>query len=534
MKDNDGDNHAKSTLYIDHVALDVKEVTEISTLEGDVSREKKEGQPGGTAQRRSSDPFDDSLLHRAVADGGRWAYGVMFVEVWVQNEITQFFRPESGWWIDPVFHSDCGENCKICRLTNPKRKDFLKPEPLFPGEGLPGVLCVQIDTAASTDAVAWREIKTVAGDPDQPWNPRLQQLAEIGLGWAAAVPFNCHGQKGIVVYMAKASVSMTRFQSSSNELYLQAASSLIGAAYALRQPRLQMQNDRTQFASVMRRVRRKIIMAHRLGINLKDDRLKDDTKENVWLSESSSFRSILESKRFEHCKKGVEFVGKKVTTVVIKSKGAGRQPPPATNWEQSAYTFIGCFITLLMLCRLNVYLFDEHGSDFTIVLGYVHVLMLHFACARSTNMISFISPFLFPLGSPFGALVTLLYGLTSAPASQPRSAIAGQTIAMTISLAVSYADNMSIWMRQALATSLAVAAMAKMGVTHPPAGAAALLFASGSFGWGNMLFVLVGNVIAIGAATLINNFSEYRQYPTFWSFHYTFDCIRGYDRGKTD
>jgi CBS-domain-containing membrane protein len=149
-------------------------------------------------------------------------------------------------------------------------------------------------------------------------------------------------------------------------------------------------------------------------------------------------------------------------------------------------------------------------------------------------MISFLAPFLLPLGSPFGALVTLLYGLTSAPASQPRSAIAGQTIAMTISLAISYADNVSIWMRQALATSLAVATMAKLGVIHPPAGAAALLFASGSFGWGNMLFVLVGNVIAIGAATLINNFSEYRQYPIFWGLQYTIDYIRGYDQGKTD
>jgi CBS-domain-containing membrane protein len=144
-------------------------------------------------------------------------------------------------------------------------------------------------------------------------------------------------------------------------------------------------------------------------------------------------------------------------------------------------------------------------------------------------MISFLFLFIFPLGSPFGALVTLLYGLTSAPASQPRSAIAGQTVAMTISLVISYADNISIWMRQALATSLAVAAMAKLGVMHPPAGAAALVFASGSFGWGNMLFVLVGNVIAIGAATFINNFSEYRQYPIFWGLHCSTQSISSED-----
>jgi CBS-domain-containing membrane protein len=125
-----------------------------------------------------------------------------------------------------------------------------------------------------------------------------------------------------------------------------------------------------------------------------------------------------------------------------------------------------------------------------------------------------------------------LYGLTAAPASQPRSAICGQIISKTIALAVSYADNMSIWMKQALATSLAVAAMAKMGVIHPPAGAEALLFASGSFGWGNMLFVLVGNIIAIGASTIINNVSDYRQYPTFWGFQHTIDVIKGYSYGR--
>jgi hypothetical protein len=364
MEDN-GVDIAEGTQKRDHIVLDVEEqVTKESTSDEDVSQEKKETHAGGTVQRRSSDPFDSSLLHRAVADAGRWAYGVMFVEVWVQNDITQLVRPEGGWWIDPVFHVDCGEDCKICRLTNPARKDFLKPEPLFPGEGLPG--CLLVDTAVSADAVVWREIKTVVEDPDQPWNPRLQQLGEIGLGWAAAVPFNCHGEKGIVVYMAKASVSMVRFQSSNNELYLKAASTLIGAAYGLRQPRLQMQNDRAQFASVMRRVRKKIINAHRLGINLSDGTMAN--KGNV------TVRKRVKLKRFEQWKN----VGKKVTALVIKSKGAGRQPPPAFNWEQSIWTFAGCFMTLLMICRLNVHLFDEHGSNFTIVLGYVplHVLVL--------------------------------------------------------------------------------------------------------------------------------------------------------------
>jgi CBS-domain-containing membrane protein len=112
--------------------------------------------------------------------------------------------------------------------------------------------------------------------------------------------------------------------------------------------------------------------------------------------------------------------------------------------------------------------------------------------------------------------VTLLYGLTAAPASQPRNAILGQVISLTISLAVSYIDSMEIWMRQSLATSLAVTCMVKLGITHPPAGASALIFSSGLLDWTHMLMMIVGTVIAIVTATLINNISNKRQYPMYW------------------
>jgi hypothetical protein len=43
-----------------------------------------------------------------------------------------------------------------------------------------------------------------------------------------------------------------------------------------------------------------------------------------------------------------------------------------------------------------------------------------------------------------------------------------------------------------------------------------LICASGEFVWGRMLFVLIGNLIAIGAVMLINNWSDQRQYPSYW------------------
>jgi CBS-domain-containing membrane protein len=60
--------------------------------------------------------------------------------------------------------------------------------------------------------------------------------------------------------------------------------------------------------------------------------------------------------------------------------------------------------------------------------------------------------------------------------------------------------------------------MVKLGLTHPPAGAMALLFSDENLGWTHMAVALLGNVIVIAMATLINNSAELRQYPTSWGF----------------
>ena len=112
--------------------------------------------------------------------------------------------------------------------------------------------------------------------------------------------------------------------------------------------------------------------------------------------------------------------------------------------------------------------------------------------------------------------MTLLYGLTAAPASQPRNVLLGQAISLCISVAWSHASIIPVWIRQGLATATAVAAMVKLGVVHPPAGASALLFAAGTYGWLNVAFMLVGNTMAVVAAIIINNMRDKRQYPIYW------------------
>mmetsp|Transcript_3410 Transcript_3410/g.7514 ORF Transcript_3410/g.7514 Transcript_3410/m.7514 type:complete len:103 (+) Transcript_3410:276-584(+) len=75
-------------------------------------------------------------------------------------------------------------------------------------------------------------------------------------------------------------------------------------------------------------------------------------------------------------------------------------------------------------------------------------------------------------------------------------------------------------MRQALGTSLAIMCMARFGVTHPPAGASAMIFTRGGYSWVDMGIMLAGNILAILSATVINDMNVKRQYPTSWGFGY--------------
>ena len=52
-----------------------------------------------------------------------------------------------------------------------------------------------------------------------------------------------------------------------------------------------------------------------------------------------------------------------------KTKGGNVQAPPAFTVAQSLHTLLGAFLTLAGLCRLNLYIQEEFGSEYEIVLG---------------------------------------------------------------------------------------------------------------------------------------------------------------------
>ena len=272
------------------------------------------------------------------------------MEVWVWNDHrTHLIRPPGGWWLDPVFHEQQHEQlhsgdssgnrseCPFCRLTDPSLENFEPPKPLALGEGLPGVLWAELDRnlegrdvgvhtnhnnnnsnpsrraslarpklimhdhhrRPSPKQLVWRQVDAIANDPDQPWNPRLQLLAQSNnqslttkLGWVSAVPFDIHGSQGMVLYMARQGCSLARLQHATNENYLISAATLIGAAVALRTPRqATVDQRRMELHETMARVKQQIRLLGRQALVAKGILQKTSTT-NMSSSDKES-QSIL-------------------------------------------------------------------------------------------------------------------------------------------------------------------------------------------------------------------------------------------------
>lgn len=134
-----------------------------------------------------------------------------------------------------------------------------------------------------------------------------------------------------------------------------------------------------------------------------------------------------------------------------------------------------------------------------------------------------ISTKLFLIGS-FGASAALLFGAPRAPLAQPRSLIFGQLIAAVCGVSAFKLVGGDVGLAAGLAVGSATAIMLVTGSLHPPAGATALIAVLGpakvhALGYEYVLSpVLIGVLILLGAALLINNLSpdEKRHYPLSW------------------
>ena len=300
----------------------------------------------------------------------------------------------------------------------------------------------------------WRDIHSLVEDPDTPNTLRLNLFHNAGFNYAAGVKFRAGNHlQGIVIFFTQLQEDAEQLLDFHNQVCMIRATEAIGSVVAANEAR-------------------KAAMAARPSSICETDPSTDPGKEDFATDDPWESTCVT--------------IRRRAATWSRKCLGGSLQIPPAMTLRQSLWTLFGCFSGLLLLSGLNDVIHTQTEGELFFFMG------------------------------PIGALMALQYGLTAAPASQPRNALLGQAVAGGISLSFTYVPEniISRWMRQAIAPSLAITAMGKLGVMHPPAGAASIILASGQHGWKHYGLLLLASLISLLPAVFINNASMKRQYPT--------------------
>lgn len=143
------------------------------------------------------------------------------------------------------------------------------------------------------------------------------------------------------------------------------------------------------------------------------------------------------------------------------------------------------------------------------------------AFAGATTSMGIIAYLTFLKGIPvliasLGASACLIYGTPAAPFAQPRNVVLGQTLSAFVGV-VTYQIMGCFWYSAALSVGVAVAAMLRFRIVHPPAAATALIAVLTEQGFlYPLLPVGVGAVILVVMGIIINNMASKRQYPRYW------------------
>lgn len=169
----------------------------------------------------------------------------------------------------------------------------------------------------------------------------------------------------------------------------------------------------------------------------------------------------------------------KESSFLLRMRGGGKSPLKVLP-RNALFGFIGGFITIAVLAFL---------TDFTSVLWIM---------------------------APFGASCVLAFGVWDAPLSQPRNIIGGHFVSTLVGLVFYHLFGQGVLVT-GLAVGSAIALMMLTKTTHPPAGADPLVVILAGSSW-SFLFnpVLIGSLVVVLVALVVNNLDHKRRYPTFW------------------
>ena len=261
----------------------------------------------------------------------------------------------------------------------------------------------------SPSSIRWRDIKDLAEDPDQPYDQRLHLFARAGFGLAAGIPFNVRDVKGIVIFFVNPHADLKKLSSKTNSRMIEFATQFIGSAAATQIPlkRAKAVQGRRS-TSNWRMLRAKILAVIRFQRPML---VKNRGRSRSWgsptmrrsgslklLRQAASTAMINREESFKILSEAtmqmkddvIKGVGEihhhsKARTLKwwTKVQGGHASTPPSFDNIQTAWTFVGVYTTHVILSNI----------------GYL-------LAKRSYRMII----------GPLGALTTLQYNLTAAPA----------------------------------------------------------------------------------------------------------------------
>lgn len=472
------------------------------------TRSRPQEEHRATASTASTCP-----VYRAAKEVGSIAFGVIGIDVWLLQH-GRFVHERL--WVDDIFRLR-HPSLALSKLVCEDRRDYCMPVPQVPGAGLAGYFW-SLNTNGSTTLSAsgenpllWRNLRAITSDPFQPPYRRMTVLQDAGFGKATGIPFDVFGHRGVVVFLTRASADEEALNKSAD--YLRAGAVHIGSVSAIRVPRQAvLQQKQRRMKQLCKRLRTKgaslsVFSTLRRTVSMRSLRGSLDNTP-IFLSERSSShkvsfqtdarvpwlrgitqQTLLYFLRFLQTVR-TRLKARFMSLVEKSTKATDLEPPPPAPLENAIWTFSGVFLTLLSLFVISERFQARTGEGIVL--------------------------------APFGALLTLQFSLTAAPASQPRNALYGQLLSLSLAVLGRHhlAGVLPNRLLVPLIAALAIATMTKLGIPHPPAAAAVIaLFAQpNGFNVLTALLVFVGNLVAVCLAILINNLSDKRQYPVYWKF----------------
>jgi CBS-domain-containing membrane protein len=123
------------------------------------------------------------------------------------------------------------------------------------------------------------------------------------------------------------------------------------------------------------------------------------------------------------------------------------------------------------------------------------------------------------LMAPFGATCVILFAAPTSPLAQPRNVIGGHLIAASVGLAALYRLGDS-YIAMSVAVGVSIMAMQFLRAVHPPAGANPIVIILAGKSAVSLSFlvtpVLVGSILLVVIASLVNNYGVKDGWPVYW------------------